>query len=300
MIRIGIVDFDTSHVVEFTKRLNHIDVDEDQWVDGARVVVGCPGSSRIAPQRIPGYVEQMRGYGVPLVERPEEMIGRIDAVMVESLAGDPHLERVRPFLEAGIPAFVDKPFACRLADATEMVRLAEAHGVPIFSSSSLRYAPEVAGYNPPPPEAGPLHGAAVYGPAPLDPGNPGLFHYGIHPVEVLYTLMGPGCGWLTCVKEAGGEVVVGHWDGGRIGTVRGIRDGRREYGFTAFCEKRVAHEGVSTRFIYRELLNQVVKMFETGRPPIDPSVTVEIVAFILAALESGEHGGKPVKVSTGA
>ena len=53
MLKLGILDFDTSHVVEFTKRLNHKDGAEDQWVDGAEVVIGCPGESKIMPERIP-------------------------------------------------------------------------------------------------------------------------------------------------------------------------------------------------------------------------------------------------------
>ncbi len=57
MIRLGILDFDTSHAVEFTKRLNHKGIAEDQWVDGAQVVLGWPGTSKIMPERIPGYTE---------------------------------------------------------------------------------------------------------------------------------------------------------------------------------------------------------------------------------------------------
>ena len=114
MIRLGIVDFDTSHVVEFTKRLNHIDVDEEQWVEGARIVVGCPGESLLSPERIPGFTKQMQEYGVPLVEKPEEMIGQIDAVLIESVEGSFHYKRTAPFLEAELPAFVDKPFTCDL------------------------------------------------------------------------------------------------------------------------------------------------------------------------------------------
>src|SRR5579862_8238611 len=60
MIRIGLVDFDTSHVEAFTQRFNHLDVAETEWVNGARVVAGCPGDSRIMPERIPGYTEKLR------------------------------------------------------------------------------------------------------------------------------------------------------------------------------------------------------------------------------------------------
>src|SRR5438270_1151069 len=100
-IRLGILDFDTSHAVEFTRRLNHKGIAREQWVDGAEVVVGCPGESRIAPEIIPGYKKQMADLGVRLVERPAEMIGRVDGMLIESQEGGVHLERARPFLEAG-------------------------------------------------------------------------------------------------------------------------------------------------------------------------------------------------------
>ena len=45
MIRLGMLDFDTSHVVAFAQRLNHQGIPQTQWVDGARVVIGCPGTS---------------------------------------------------------------------------------------------------------------------------------------------------------------------------------------------------------------------------------------------------------------
>lgn len=297
MIRIGMVDFDTSHVVAFTQRLNHIDIDEEQWVDGAKVVIGCPGESKISPERIPGFTEKMREYGVELVERPEEMIGKIDAVMIESLDGSVHYERALPFIEAGIPIFIDKPFTCSLEEAKKLADLADRKGVPLFSSSSLRYALEVQEVKSKEGEYGKVVGADAYSPAPQHPRNPGLFHYGIHGVETLYALMGPGCEYVACISDEGTDLAVGHWKDGRVGTVRGIRKGTSGYGFSAFCEKRIIHTSIDTAYIYRELLKRVVEMFQTGEPPIDISETIEIVAFIEAALESARKGGEPVKLS---
>src|SRR5581483_3157502 len=98
MIRVGLVDFDTSHAVEFTKRLNHVDIAEDQWVEGAKVVAGVPGTSQISPERIPEFTAKMKQYGVPLTDDPANLFGKIDAVMIESVDGSVHLERARPFL----------------------------------------------------------------------------------------------------------------------------------------------------------------------------------------------------------
>jgi hypothetical protein len=300
MIRLGVLDFDTSHVVEFTRRLNHKTPDKDQWVDGANVVIGCAGSSKIMPERIPDYVKEMRTLGVPLVDRPEEMIGKVDGMLIESQEGGAHWAAARPFLEAGIPCFVDKPFTCSTADARRIAELAARKGVPVFSSSSLRYGTELVAFAADP-KHGNVVGALAYGPAPLfdkDPTlNPGLYHYGIHAVEILYTLMGPGCRRVTCTHEKGTDVVTGQWKDGRLGTVRGIRAGKADYGALAFTEAGVRPLPINARYAYRDLLKAIVGMFETKKAPLDVAVSVEIVAFIEAANKSASNHGAVETVS---
>jgi virulence factor len=297
MIRLGIVDFDTSHAVEFTKRLNHIDIAQDQWVEGAKVVAGVPGKSQISPDVIPKNVETLKKYGVAILDDPADLFGKIDAVLVESVDGSVHLERALPFLEKGMPTYVDKPFACSLADAKAMAMLAMEKHIPLMSSSSLRYAPEVVAAKDGKGSVGAIVGVTTYGPSPTHPRNPGLFHYGIHPVEMLFTLMGPGCKRLTCLSEPGAEVTTGVWADGRVASIRGIRAGQQAYGFTVFGSKGVATQGVSTQFIYRELLRKIVGMFETKESPIDLRETLEIVAFIEGAKKSADAGGTPVVIT---
>src|SRR4029079_6053891 len=144
------------------------------------------------PDVIPGFKKEMEKLGVTLVDKPEQMIGKVDGMLIESQQGGVHWERARPFLEAGVPCFIDKPLTCGVADARKLVELSVRKKAPIFSASSLRYAPEVVQFVADP-KPGKVLGAFTYGPAPLQERNPGLYHYGIHPVEVLYTLMGPGC-----------------------------------------------------------------------------------------------------------
>jgi virulence factor len=300
MIKLGILDFDTSHVVEFTKRLNHVEgTPKEQLVEGAQIVIGCAGESKLSPERVEGFTATLKKFGVPLVEKPGEMIGKVDGMLIESVDGTVHYERAKPFLEAGIPCFIDKPFTCSTADAKKILELAEQKKAAVFSSSSLRYAPEVVEYVADP-KPGKLVGCAVYGPASLSPipeRNAGLYHYAIHPIEVLYTLMGAGCDRVTNVHEKGVDVVTGHWKDGRVATLRGLRDGASGYGFTAFAEKAVRAVTVKTDVIYRELLKKIVEFFKTGKPPVEPATTVEIMAFIEAANKSGaNHGvGETVK-----
>ncbi|MBI2941956.1 MAG: Gfo/Idh/MocA family oxidoreductase [Chloroflexi bacterium] len=296
MLRLGLIDCDTSHAVAFTQRLNHVGIAEEQWVHGAHVIAAVPGTSLISPERIPGHVEKLRELGVEIVDRPEQLLGRVDAVLVESQDGSVHLERALPLVEAGLPLFIDKPFTTSTADARRLVEAARARGVPLTSASALRYALEVQEVLRRSEEVGRILGADTYGPATLHPRNPGLFHYGVHAVEMLYALLGTGCQSVRCVWEEGAEVAIGRWGDGRLGVVRGTRRGAYAFGFTAFGEKRVVPAAIDSRYYYRELLRVVVAMLETGRWPLSPAELVEPVAFQEAALHSTARGGEEVSL----
>lgn len=300
MLRLGIVDCDTSHVVQFTMRLNHREIDEEQWVDGAQIVAAVPLPSAILPQeRVDEYVAKLREFGVEIVDRPEALLDmNLDGVLIEAVDGSVHLERARPFLEAGMPLYIDKPFTCSSEDAKEILRLARDNNVPVFSTSSLRYGLEVQEVlQDAEGKYGAVIGANCWSPASLQERNPGLFNYGIHAVEPLFTLMGSGCRSLWTVFQEGAEVTVGVWDDGRIGTVRGTRAGAHAYGFTAWCEKQVVTTSINAGYIYRELLKKMVEMFRTGEPPVDLQETLEIVAFIEAAMVSAASDGKRVDLA---
>lgn len=299
MLRLGIVDCDTSHVVQFSRRLNQRGIEEEQWVDGARIVAAWSGPSAVTEQaRIDGYVQTLRNEGVAIVDRPEDLLGQVDGVLIEANDGSVHRERALPFLDAGLPVWIDKPFTTSVADAVALVAAAQRRGVPLFSASALRYGLELQRLQEQAAETGRLLGADVYSPAALHPRNPGLFHYGVHGVEMLYALLGAGCRTVRCVFQEGAEVVTGVWDDGRIGTLRGTRAGAHAYGFTVFGERRVVPSQVDARFIYRELLKQIVQMFETGRSPLPAAELIEVVAFQEAALRSRERNGEQVALAT--
>ena len=297
MIRLGLVDFDTSHVIAFTQRINHLEVDPSEWVEGAQVVAGCPGESLMMPERIAGYAEQLSGYGVELVDRPEDLIGRVDAVMIESNQGSQHLKRARPFLEAGVTTWVDKPFAGDVAQADEMLALARKHGAKLMSSSSLRFDPTVQEALARREELGPILAADVWGNAPLHPGNPGLLHYGVHGVEILYALVGAGCRFVHSVNTAQGEIVTGQWKSGHVSAVRGLREGAYGFGFTAHYEKGHYSAVVEGAAFYREMLKAWIRYVETGEPPFDMAEAREIMAFMCAAEESNQSSGVRVSLA---
>jgi len=300
MLRLGIVDFDSSHSVELARRFNRKTHDREQFVNGAEVVVAWPGSSEMAPERIPGFRSEIESLEIPLVDNWQDLIGQIDAVLILSLCGAVHLERVRPFLKAGIPAFVDKPFACSVADARAMIELAEKNNVTMFNASGLRFSEEVLDVERNRKTFGAVQGAITYGPAKRADGNPGLFHYGIHSVEVLFELLGTGCESVLTSYSDGAEVVTGRWSDGRFGTVRGTRAGATPYGFLAFCEKGILQRDVSTRFAYRNLCRKIIESFETKTPAISHESSLEVVQFVAASLESEQRGGELVRLDEAA
>ncbi|MGN6361599.1 MAG: Gfo/Idh/MocA family protein [Thermomicrobiales bacterium] len=294
MLRLGIVDCDTSHVYQFARRLNHTGIAEDQWVDGARIVAAYPGTSRVeSAETIAKYVGWLREAGVAIVDRPDELLGQVDAVLVESNQGAVHRERATPFLEAGLPVFVDKPFAGSTADARAMVELAARHGAPLISASSLRFVPAIAAARDDP-ALSTLGGADVYSPGHLNDANPGLLHYGVHGVEMLYALLGPGCQEVSCTFHERGEVVTGRWGDGRIGVVRALRAGAQGYGFTAYGEQGIRSETVPTSHIYRDLLAAVVPVLAGGPSPVSGAELIEVIAFLDAALASVHASGRPI------
>lgn len=295
-IRVGIIGLDTSHVTAFTKILH--DASSPDHVPGARVVAGYPGGSpdvKTSITRVEKFTAELRDkWNVEIVKDIPSLLSKVDAVLLESVDGRVHLEQVRPVLAARKRVFIDKPMAASYRDAKEIARLAKQAGVPWWSSSSLRYAPGLPALKS---DAGILAGAESWGPASLEPTNPGLFWYGIHASEMLYVLMGTGCEEVTDIHTEGADVVVGRWNDGRLGVVRGIRKGKSDYGAVAFGEKSVQHLQKSGGALYKHLLAEIVKFFQTGVPPVPNDETIELMAFMEAAELSRKRGGVPVKLS---
>lgn len=280
-MKLGIVDFDTSHVVQFSKRFNKKGIEQDQWVDGAEVVLGCPGTSRMSPERVPGFTKTLvEECGVKLVDKPEDMLGKIDGVMIESVEGNVHLERAKPFLEAGVPTWIDKPLACSVKEAEAIVKLAAKKNVPLFSASSLRYALEVKECKAAREELGPPVAVHVFGVHAPSEFNVGWYNYGIHAVELLFGLLGPGFEKPKYVECGNGYQSMGGWKGNVLGSITLVSKGDSPFGFTYFGEKKTRTARVNMGFVYREMLKEMVTFFKTGKAPVPIEETLELIRYI--------------------
>ncbi|MHC4460699.1 MAG: Gfo/Idh/MocA family protein [Planctomycetota bacterium] len=292
VFRLGLIGLDTSHVTAFTGLINKA---EEKY--GCKVVAGYPGGSpdiNISASRVKKYTQQLRDkYGVEIVNSIEELCRKVDGVLLESVDGRPHLEQVKPVIAAKKPVFIDKPMAGSLADVIEIFRLAKKNNVPCWSSSSLRFSPGVVDVRNDP-NIGGVMGCDAYGPCSLEPHHPDLYWYGVHGVEMLFTIMGPGCETVTRTQTDGFEMVVGKWADGRIGTFRGIRKGKSGYGATIFGAKKITPAGKYAG--YGPLVNEIIKFFKTGKPAVPEAETIEMFAFMSAADESKAKGGAAVSL----
>ena len=288
-IKVGIIGLDTSHSIAFTKELNG--EDKKEQYKGYQVVAAYPyGSKTIKSSfdRIPGYIEQIKEMGVEIVPSIEELLKKVDFVLLETNDGNLHLEQAYEVFKAGKPMFIDKPLAATLAQSIAIYQLAREYNVPIFSSSAIRFTPqnqELRNGN-----LGKVLGADTYSPATRELSHPDFGWYGIHGIEGLFTILGTGCIEVNRMSSEGTDVVTGLWSDGRIGTFRGIRTGKGEYGGTAFTEKGAVPAGGFDG--YGVLLDQIVEFFKTGEPPISEKETLEIFTFMEASNQSKRQGGK--------
>jgi len=285
VFRIGIIGLDTSHVVAFTRLIN-----DPEKNYGCKVVVGYPGGSPDIPDsanQVDKFTKQLREeFGVEIVDSIEELCRKVDGVMLESVDGRPHLEQVKPVIAAKKPVFIDKPMAGNLADVIEIFRLAKENNVPCWSSSSLRFSPAISGMRNNK-EVGEVLGCDAFSACSLEEHHPDLYWYGVHGIEILFTIMGPGCESVRRVQTQDYEFVIGLWkDGTRIvsiimlsgATYRGKMFIDATYEGDLMAAAGVSyHVGREANKVYNENWNGTqVGVLHHGhhfKEPVDPYVT---------------------------
>jgi predicted dehydrogenase len=289
-LRIGIVGTDTSHVTAFAKTLNVPG-------SGARIVAAYKGGSpdvESSRTRVDKFAEELQSkYGVEMVPDIPSLVAKVDAVLLESVDGRVHLQQAKQVIAGKKPVFIDKPLAASLDDARAIAKAAKEAGVPWFSSSSLRFGPFAESL-----KAADARGAMVWGPGPTEEHHTTeLTWYGIHSVELLYTILGPGCESVSMLSDKDADVVVGHWKDGKLGTVRLARP-YGPFGATVCAgkDKVIQSDPKMANVDYKPMLERVMEFFRSGKSPVPESETLEIFAFMDAAQRSKQSGGAPAKL----
>ena len=293
-LRLGIIGTDTSHATAFTKVLN--DVTAPDHIGGARVVAAFKGGSpdvAESAKRVDEYADEIqKKWNVKIVSSIAELCPAVDGILLESVDGRPHLAQFQEAVKCGKPVFIDKPLASTLEDARAIAALAAKANVPWFSASALRYS-EIQDM-----QNADVTGAMVWAPGPTEPHQQlDLTWYGIHGVEMLFTILGPGCVEVSRMSSSSEDVITGRWSDGRLGVVH-LERPYGKYGAIAFIKGQKIDSRPDVKVSYIPLVQKIVEFMHTGKPAVANSVTLEIFAFMDAAQKSVQLNGAAVKLAS--
>jgi hypothetical protein len=227
-----------------------------------------------------------------VVSRPEDVIGQVDAVVIATDDGDDHVGRVAPFVEAGLPVFVDKPLATNLADLRQFVQWQRA-GAVLLSSSGMRYAPELQLSAEQRQQLGELRWITSFTCKSWE-------RYGIHALEAVYPLLGPGFETVQTQHRQGSDIVnLTHRSGVPV-TLGAVQDAVGSFGSV-----HLYGTGAQMPFLCRDYYNAFraqlvafIQMLQTGQPPFHFSQTVELMAILVAGRRSREQGGQTISLAS--
>lgn len=291
-LRAGIIGTDTSHVPAFTGHFQS----HPQW--RIKVVAAFKGGSPDLPtsaNRVEGFAQTIQEkYSVEIVDSIEELLGKVDVVLLESVDGRPHLAQATLVMKAGKRLFIDKPLAASLDDARKIVHLSKETGTPFFSCSSYRFHPDIPRLRDNP-GVGKVVKVQASSPFSKLEFHPDLYFYGIHGVEALYAVMGPGCVSVSRKTEGGADITTGQWKDGRICVYYGPAQGEKVPAIRIWGTEGTTESKGSGG--YEGLVRAIAEFFHTGKPPVNPAETIEIFEFMTAAQMSKDGGGEEVPLA---
>jgi len=227
-----------------------------------------------------------------VVARPEDVIGQVDAVVISTDDGFDHARRARPFIEAGLPVFIDKPLATSMEELRTFAAWQKA-GAKLLSSSGLRYSPQLAKCRAEQPALGELRWLAGVTTKTWE-------RYGIHMLEPLFLLIGPGFSSIRLESQPDFEVAhLLHCSGVQV-TLPVIYDGGSSFGTMQLCGTAGQSSLRFGNTTYQNFLGQMLSFIDfvrTGRAPYPFTETVELMAILIAGLRSRAEKSRRVEIA---
>ncbi|MEM9328348.1 MAG: Gfo/Idh/MocA family oxidoreductase [Bacteroidota bacterium] len=285
-IRIGIIGAENSHTRGFGKLFNI-----DKQFPGVEVKYVWGETEAFA-------LDAMARGGIPnKVDDPLEMLGKIDALIVDHRHGKYHLEAAKPFVEAGIPSFIDKPFCYRVAEGKEFLAMARRKGTPVTSYSSIGHHYDTFNIRSQVEALGDIRQVVMFGPLDIDSEYGGVFFYGAHMVQPLMNVFGEDVQKVRITqteKSTGASLVFGD------GMLASFVFTPKHYEWRTFVEGDDGLKELKPTEKAKSISkadSDMVRMFQTGEEPRSHESILQGVA-ILEALEKSAESGDWVQVES--
>lgn len=224
-----------------------------------------------------------------VADRPEEMIGQVDAVICATDRGDEHVRRCRPFLEAGVPMLIDKPLAASEEDLCTFLKWRK-EGARFISSSSMRYSKGAEPYYKNHYELGELRFI-------IRPMGKYLETYGIHALENVYPMLGPGFRSAQYLGHGHNSTLYIEHDSGCTVIIPQDRDLRATGMIVMGSGDAVILSDGDLYYSFKKQLELFVRWLRTGEEPFPFGETIELMKILIAGLRSRSEGGRKVWLS---
>ncbi|NLM77913.1 MAG: Gfo/Idh/MocA family oxidoreductase [Ruminococcaceae bacterium] len=292
-LRIALIGLDTSHAIEFPRRMQAPDCQPELRVEGLRATTCLRFLTPFTNKDILDQRQaQLEAWGVKVTASFDEAVADCDAIMIE--VNDPalHWTYFEKCAALGKPIFLDKPLADTYANGKRIVELARKLNLPVLSASSLRFADalsEVCTQIPEPDQV------SIYGPLGIAAAGEGLVWYGVHCFEMLQRAMGCGALRVDARKDSSGVVTIVEYPDKKRGIVE-LTVGNYTYGGTLRKKEQVAPYLVDSSKIYTGELRIIGHFFKTGEAPLTLDDTLEVMRLLDAAVVSA-NSGKPVDLN---
>lgn len=286
VIRFGIIGTENSHAVQACKRFN-----VDKTIPDVQVAVLCPGEG----DTLAHCQEIQKGGLVPLVvNQPEDLLDKVDAVIIMNRHGKYHTPSARLSLGRGIPTFVDKPLTCSVAEAQELIALSHQTNTWLSSWSTVWHTASFANlFGETAQDLGPIQMGMTAGPCELDSEYGGVFFYGIHTVEMALQGFGYDVTAVSAVRHGQGAVATLILSSGRLVTLHLIK----AYVFQALIhgDKGSRYQVIDSSDGYDKGFQALVEAIRTNRRPLSDEQLLKPVQ-VLAALEEALKSSLTVKL----
>lgn len=284
-MKIGIIGAENSHTAAIAKTINM-----DNSAKGFSVDYVWGETEEFAK------AAAKEGQIPNIVKKPIEMLGKIDALIVDHRHGKYHLKPALPFVKKGIPCFIDKPFCYRSAEGKEFLKIARKYGAPVTNFSILPHQQNFIHFTKKLSEQGDVLAGAMYGPADLKSKYGGIFFYGIHQVDAVLRAFGYNVTKVLITKNGNGATGQMIYSDGKIVTLNFVKQGYHGFAINAMCTKGFVQQTiVCDKNPYLSGIKTFTKMFKTG---VEPEKYEDILKSVqvLEAMEKSAKSGEIEKV----
>lgn len=291
-LHLGVIGIDSSHLPAFTERIHDL---HDAGETRCRVThLWTDGDHDMPAAEVEKWRQQAFEMGVEEAGDLHAMLDRVDGVMVLSVNGNKHFPHALPALERGLPTYIDKPLTCDLGQARKLLAASRKSKARCYSASSLRFITELETI--PREQLGNLVAVEATGPGELNESMAGLFFYGVHTIEMIDAIWGPGMKRVSAVRNEPRDLIRLEYHDGRFASLRLERKGSYTFAASVHGEKGYHAFEVDFAPVYGRLVRRMVDFFEGGKAPVELRDIVENVATMEAGNLSIERQGAWVDV----